>query len=124
MYIQSNIRALRRKAGMTQKDLASKLDKTQMTVGDYERGRATPPLPVILQLCEIFDVDLQTLVHHDIENDGYATAETLAAAAELKLLREQLKTEKRLTRLQEQRLHDLEREIREHAPALARRLGL
>jgi len=37
---------------------------------------------------------------------------------------EQLRMLQRLTQLQEQRLSELEREIRERAPALARRLGL
>jgi hypothetical protein len=45
-------------------------------------------------------------------------------AAELQRLEAELQTLRRLNRLQEQRLSELEREIRERAPGLAGRLGL
>ncbi len=121
MHIHSNIRALRKRAGLTQQELAKQLEKTQMTVGDYERGRAIPPLPIILRLCEIFQVDLQTLIYHDIVNQGFATS---ATSGESDRLRAQLANVQRLNELQGHRLRELEREIRAHAPELARKLGL
>ena len=100
------------------------MEKTQVTVGDYERGRAMPPLPIILQLCEIFDVDLQTIVFHDMETLGFAPDPATDPTAENEHLRNQLRTQQQLTELQQQRLRTLEREIREQAPGLAERLGL
>lgn len=126
MNLSSNIRFLRRKANITQKGLADQLNKTSAAVGDYERGKAIPPLPVIIQLCDIFGVDLATIVFHDIERDGLPTSASAAPAddATEAQLRDQLQTQRRLTELQEQRLRTLEREIREQAPELAARLGL
>jgi hypothetical protein len=84
-----------------------------------------PPLPIILQLCEIFGVELQTIVYQDLESAGPpptpATAATDAAYAELRARFEQ---QQRFIELQDQRLRELEREIREQAPELAARLGL
>jgi transcriptional regulator with XRE-family HTH domain len=121
MYLHTNIKVLRKKAGLTQKELSDKLDKTPMTVGDYERGKSLPPLNIILQLCEIFGVELQTLIYHDIENRGFQSS---TSSTQSESLADQLRTQQRINRLQEQRLAELEREIRERAPALARRLGL
>ena len=100
------------------------MEKTQVTVGDYERGRAMPPLPIILQLCEIFDVDLQTIVFHDMETLGFDPAASPSATAEVERLSARLRTQEQLTELQADHLSILKREIREHAPELARRLGL
>lgn len=124
MHIHSNIRILRKRAGLTQKDLADQINKTQVTVGDYERGRAMPPLPIILQLCDIFAVDLQTIVFHDMATQGTDPAPTTDPAAEIERLRTQLHTQQQLTELQAEHLRMLKREIREGAPGLAERLGL
>ena len=122
MYLHANIRALRRKHKLTQKELAAHLDKAYITVGDYERGRSDPPLDILDKLCEVFSIDIATLIYHDIENRGLPDPAT--ASAEVEQLRTQLLTQQRLTELQEQRLRTLEREIREQAPELAARLGL
>lgn len=103
---------------MTQKDLADKLDKTHVTVGDYERGRATPPLSIILELCEIFDVDLQTIVFHDMETKGFDPALSPSTSPKEAHLQEQH------IKLLTEHLNLLKREIREHAPELARSLKL
>jgi len=122
MYLHSNIRVLRKKAGLTQIALAEKLGKTNVTVGDYERGRALPPLNIILELCDILSVDLQTLVLHDIERKGIDT--TYTPPTTYTEVDDQLRTQQHINKLQQQRLQELEREIRERAPELAKRLGL
>lgn len=127
MFIAKNIRFLRRKANMTQTALSEQIGKTSITISDYEKGKSTPPIDVALQLCSIFGVDLNQLVTQNLEKeeiiktDAPATGEDPAYAD---YLQEQYETLKRLTTLQDQRVQELEREIREHAPALAKRLGL
>ena len=58
----SNIRALRMLAGMTQDDLASRLNVTRQAVSSYERGRTSPDVDQLTELAGIFRVDLDTLV--------------------------------------------------------------
>ena len=126
MYIHTNIRLLRKSSGLTQEELARCLKKHTVSISDYEKGKSTPPIDVALQLCEIFGVDLNQLVTQNLEEDilrkNMVVNEKKNAYANY--LHEQYETLKRLATLQDQRVKELEREIQEHAPALARRLGL
>ena len=70
MHTANNIRYLRRKLGLTQSDVAEKINKTITTVGDYEKGRSMPPLDIAQKLCEIFQVTLDDLVNKDLSKEG------------------------------------------------------
>ena len=117
MHIDTNIRTLRKRRGWTQRQLAQRLDKAYITIGDYERGKALPPLNLVLELCNIFEVDIATLVLRDIEKEKLQKKTATDPQKELETLQ-------RLVELQDYRLAELEREIRAHAPELARKLGL
>ncbi len=117
MHISRNIRLLRKTKGLTQEELSQKLDKSYITIGDYERGKTLPPLNVVLDLCNLFEVDIATLVLRDIEKEGLPEKPATDPQKELETLQ-------RLVELQDYRLAELEREIRAHAPELARKLGL
>jgi transcriptional regulator with XRE-family HTH domain len=119
MHIHKNIRLLRKRHSWTQEQLADQLDKTYITIGDYERGKALPPLNTVLDLCRIFEVDLETLVLRDIEKEGVTSVRE-----ELKSLTEKYTTLHHLSALQQHRLAELEREIRRASPELAKKLGL
>jgi hypothetical protein len=76
-------------------------------------------LNTVLDLCRIFEVDLETLVLRDIEKEGRTSVRE-----ELKNLTEKYTTLRQLSDLQQHRLAELEREIRRVSPELAKRLGL
>ena len=57
-----NLTALRKKAGLTRKQLADILNVTEMSVGTYERGIRTPSLERILQLADLFKVSTDELL--------------------------------------------------------------
>ena len=62
----ANIINLRRKAGMTQVELGSKINYSDKTVSKWERGEAVPDAWVLMQLAEIFGVDVDYfLASHD-----------------------------------------------------------
>lgn len=132
MYIGSNLKFLRRSKKLTQGDLARMLNKHSVSISDYEMGKSNPPIDVALQLCDIFGVDLDTLVTTDLELEGgvpnHVKDRKVNYRAKLRnteaYLREQYELLSRLSDLQDKRLAELEREIREHAPGLAKRLGL
>jgi transcriptional regulator with XRE-family HTH domain len=123
LYLAANLKFLRKQAKLSQTELGNRLDKTPVTVGDYERERILPPLNILLLYCDIFDVDLHSLVHRDLAREGAATPaeDPYLRAAQLATQVDELQ---RFNRLLEQRVQDLEREIRAEAPGLARRLGL
>ena len=123
MHLASNLKYLRKQAGLNQTQLAEKLGKTFVTIGDYERQKAIPPLPILLLYCDLFAIDLHSLVHRDLAREGAATPaeDPYQRVEELTSRVDELQ---RFNRLLEQRVHDLEREIRAETPALARRMGL
>ncbi len=60
--LANNIAKLRKKRGLTQKELADMLYVSNKTVSKWERGAGYPELEQILKLAEILGVSLDTLV--------------------------------------------------------------
>ena len=66
--IGSYIAEKRKKLGMTQKQLAEKLGKSDQSVSIWERGICLPDVSVYLELCEILGISLnEFLAGEDIE---------------------------------------------------------
>src|SRR5690606_25842445 len=63
-----NIRFLRTKAELTQREFAERLNLKQPTLGAYEEGRATPPLNVLSDVSRIFKVSLDNLINADLSS--------------------------------------------------------
>jgi transcriptional regulator with XRE-family HTH domain len=130
MHLATNIRYLRTERGLKQINLAKALGKTSAAVSDYEKGKVLPPLDVISQICAYFNVGLDDLVNQnlrkvDILSDaGILQDPGTDYQSRYETARERMELLERLNQLQEQRLIELEREIRENAPDLATRLGL
>ena len=62
----SLIRALRREAGMTQRELAEALGVTDKAVSKWERGLGCPDVSFLPQLSRLFGVDLEKLLQGDL----------------------------------------------------------
>ena len=60
--LASQILDLRKNAGMSQLQLAQKLNVCQSTIGMYEQGRRTPALDILIQMAKLFNVSLDYLV--------------------------------------------------------------
>ncbi|WP_241157050.1 helix-turn-helix domain-containing protein [Adlercreutzia sp. ZJ304] len=69
--INQNILALRTRQGLTQEELAQKIGVARQTVAKWEAGDAIPDLDNAMRLAQIFDVSIDSLVHHDEEQIGY-----------------------------------------------------
>ena len=67
MYIGKNIKYLRQDLKMTQSDLAGKIGKTKGSIVEYEKNRNYPPVSVLIQFAEIFEVSTDELINIDIE---------------------------------------------------------
>lgn len=66
MFVNKNLKFLRNRQGWTQKQMAEKLGLKQSVIGAYEEERATPPLPCLLEISEMFKVSLDTLTRKDL----------------------------------------------------------
>lgn len=62
MKLKDNLRFLRRKAGLTQADLAKKMHLRQYNISDYEIGRIEPNIQTLIRFADIFNVSLDFLV--------------------------------------------------------------
>lgn len=60
--IGMNIRKLRKASGLTQVELAKKLNATQKVVTSYENNQRTPTLEKLEKMSEIFGVSLDEIV--------------------------------------------------------------
>ena len=53
---------LRRKQGLSQEQLAEKINVSRQTVSKWESGQSTPDLPKLLALAEVYSLSLDELV--------------------------------------------------------------
>ena len=60
--LSENIRALRRRHGLTQEQLAEALGMTPGAVYKWEAGLSQPELAVIVELADLFQVSMDVLV--------------------------------------------------------------
>lgn len=66
MTVNKNLKHLRLKHELTQKQFAEKLGLKQSVIGAYEEERATPPLNVLLDVSSIYKVSMDVLTRKDL----------------------------------------------------------
>lgn len=65
--IAENIKFYRKQLGLTQGQLAEKLQGKKSLVSNYENGYSTPDIYTLCRLAIIFDVSLDELVEYEKE---------------------------------------------------------
>jgi len=66
--IGENIKRLRRERGMTQEQLAEKLNITNAAVSKWERGDSLPDITMLFPIADYFGISVDELMGH-IERD-------------------------------------------------------
>ena len=66
MAFGENLQFLRKRAGLTQEDLAEKMEVSRQSVSKWESNAAYPEMDAILRLCDQFGVDMDTLLRGDV----------------------------------------------------------
>ena len=66
----ANLKHLRLQAGMTQEELAKKLDKDYSTIGKWELGQRSPIMTDVIRIANLFDVSLEKLIGQSIIYDN------------------------------------------------------
>ena len=67
--LSENIRALRRRHGLAQEQLAEALGMTPGAVYKWEAGLSQPELAVIVELADLFQVSMDVLVGYELRNN-------------------------------------------------------
>lgn len=85
MPLSENLPYLRARQGMTQEQLAERLDVSRQSVSKWESGASYPEMETILKICDLFHIDLDTLLRgsaeqaHQEDATGYDRFMTLYA---------------------------------------------
>ena len=83
---QDNLKALRKRKGITQEELATRLNVVRQTVSKWEKGLSVPDSELLIKLAEVLEAPVSQLLGSKIE-----TAEQPDALAEqLSRINEQL----------------------------------
>ena len=83
---QENLKALRRKKGMSQEELAARLHVVRQTISKWEKGLSVPDSDLLIKLAEVFEVSVSELLGERIE----AEEQPNALAEQLSRINEQL----------------------------------
>lgn len=68
IQLANNLRYLRKKHGLTQKDLSKMLNISRQAYSNYETSKRTPDLDSLLYLSRFYHLSLDTLVLHNLED--------------------------------------------------------
>lgn len=79
--VDSNLKFLRKKNGLTQAQLAEKLNIKRSLIGAYEESRAEPRLSTLVNISRLFDISLDQLVTRDLSKNGLELVKDNAAEA-------------------------------------------
>lgn len=86
-----NLKALRKNKGITQEELAARLNIVRQTISKWEKGQSVPDAEMLVKLAEVFEVPVSHLLGSRIESDARpdALAEQLARINEQLVIKNQ-----------------------------------
>ncbi len=69
MNLSDNLKKIRRDNNLSQEDLAEKLGVSRQSVSKWESGLAYPEMDKMIQLCKMFDLNIDELLNQDISDN-------------------------------------------------------
>ena len=66
MNLADNIKKLRKDNNLSQEDLAEKLGVSRQSVSKWESGQAYPEMDKVIQICKLFNLNINDLLNEDI----------------------------------------------------------
>ena len=81
--LSENIRSYRKAKGLSQEELAAKLNVVRQTVSKWEKGLSVPDSEMLITLSEALDVPVAALLGEEVPEEDVPTVRALAAKLEL-----------------------------------------
>ena len=81
-----NLKNMRKASGLSQEELAHKLNVVRQTISKWEKGTSVPDSEMLIKIAEEFDTSVSTLLGETVTPDE--SAELKAIAAKLEILNE------------------------------------
>jgi putative transcriptional regulator len=63
--VRNDVRERRAAKGLSQADLAQRMDVSRQTINSIETGRYTPSLPLAIAIAQFFGVSVEEIFHAD-----------------------------------------------------------
>lgn len=86
--LNKNIKGLRKAKGLSQEELAIKLNVVRQTISKWEKGLSVPDAGMVIQIAEVFDTTVDVLLGEEIPKAEEPDS-TKTLAAKLEVLNEQ-----------------------------------
>ena len=67
MNLKDNLKKIRKANNLSQEDLAEKLNVSRQAVSKWEQGLAYPEMDKVIQLCNMFNLNMDEILNQDIE---------------------------------------------------------
>ena len=67
MAFSNNLQYIRAQAGVTQEQLAEQLEVSRQSVSKWESGASFPEMDTLLRICDLYDVNMDTLLRGSVE---------------------------------------------------------
>ena len=67
--LSENIRAMRKSKGLSQQELAMKLNVVRQTISKWEKGLSVPDAAMLIRLAEVLDTTVSRLLGADVPED-------------------------------------------------------
>ena len=67
MNFKDNLKKLRKDNNLSQEDLAEKLNVSRQSVSKWEQGLAYPEMDKVLQICKMFDLNIDELLNQNVK---------------------------------------------------------
>lgn len=81
--LHENIRTLRKAEGLSQQELAAKLNVVRQTVSKWERGLSVPDSEMLLALSEVLETPVSTLLKETVRTEETEDLQTIATRLEI-----------------------------------------
>ena len=94
MMLQDNLKRLRTQSGISQEELAIRLNVVRQTVSKWERGLSVPDADMLIRIAEIFEVNVSQLLGQRVKTEE----DRDEIADQLMRINEQLATRNRRVR--------------------------
>lgn len=136
MHLGQNIKYLRKLRGLTQKDLAKEIGMTHSAISSYEQGNNEPTAGVLKKIGTALNASVDDILYKDLANLAGSDSDQksmLSYAQDLEAGRktvDEVEAEvgdvnlKKIIKLLELRVNELEMAIREQNPELADKLKI
>lgn len=66
MYLRDNLKILRKNRGLSQEEVAKKLDTTRSSYSGYENGVAEPNIQRLMEICDFYRIPVDDILKRDL----------------------------------------------------------